>query len=309
MLCYLLHASHLIFTFLSDIAVKNNFQEEKYVWIEKWIHIGAYLVPLCLAIVCAAKGWFVPGLTFCRNDMQGKCDIFKDEECHHEHAIKSYSVFTSIITIEMLIGTATIITLLCTFDKLQKGTDEAIGMQRIVGNARRQRLKQVAWQTGLYLLSFWFGYFPKIVDRFVRMSTGQLNFDLIITANCVFALQGFTIMVIYFALQQRSHKEGVKLHGSISAPDESRHDTVSKIRANAARQRRKSSILSSSLVSKYSFKIFDGSPAQDSPWAAYFEDESLGSGLVETVVEEDLEETQSTETSNLTTSLLERNNQ
>ena len=308
MLCYLLlMTSHLI-SFQSVIAVKNNFQEEKYVWIEKWIHIGAYLVPLCLAIVCAAKGWFVPGLTFCRNDMQGKCDIFKDEECHHEHAIKSYSVFTSIITIEMLIGTATIITLLCTFDKLQKRADEAIGMQRIVGNARRQRLKQVACQTGLYLLSFWFGYFPKIVDRFVRMITGQLNFDLIITANCVFALQGFTIMVIYFALQQRSHKEEVKniLHSAISAPDGSRHDTVSKIRANAARQRRKSSILSSSLVSKYSFKIFDGSPAQDSPWAAYFEDESLGSGLVETVVEEDLEETQSTDTSNLTTSLLER---
>ena len=48
----------------TDVAVKNNFQEEKYAWMEKWIHVEAYLLPVTLAIVAAVEGWINPGLSF-----------------------------------------------------------------------------------------------------------------------------------------------------------------------------------------------------------------------------------------------------
>lgn len=47
-----------------DVALKNNFDESKYSWMEKWIHIGAYLPPLALAITSLALGWIKPGLAY-----------------------------------------------------------------------------------------------------------------------------------------------------------------------------------------------------------------------------------------------------
>jgi len=53
------------FSVLAVVSVKNNFKEESYAWMEKWIHIGAYVPPLIYGIVGAAKRWPGPGLTHC----------------------------------------------------------------------------------------------------------------------------------------------------------------------------------------------------------------------------------------------------
>lgn len=260
------YASLSVYAYL---ALKNNFQEEKYVWIEKWIHMGAYALPLAVGIAGLVKGWFHSALAFCRNDLHVTCDFDEDPDCQSKHAISTVSAFVVIVGIELSIGTLTIIVLLCTFEKIQRKHDAAVGVTRMVESLRRARYKAVAWQTGLYLLSFWFGYAPKIADRLIRITTGRISYDLNIVSNCVFAFQGFTIMAIYFVLQQQSHREHVQV---LPAPAISprHHQTVSKIRENAAKPRRQSSTLGNSV--RYSFHIFDGAPAEDSPFRQYFED-------------------------------------
>ena len=53
------------FSVLALVSVKNNFKEEKYAWIEKWIHLGAYIPPLIFSIFATVRGWMKPGAFIC----------------------------------------------------------------------------------------------------------------------------------------------------------------------------------------------------------------------------------------------------
>lgn len=41
------------FSVLALVSVTHNFKEEKYAWIEKWIHLGAYIPPSIFLIYAA----------------------------------------------------------------------------------------------------------------------------------------------------------------------------------------------------------------------------------------------------------------
>lgn len=47
------------------LGIKNNFNEEKYTWIEKWLHFFAWCAPLGWAITFAVKENFNPVLIGC----------------------------------------------------------------------------------------------------------------------------------------------------------------------------------------------------------------------------------------------------
>ena len=53
------------FSILALVSVKNNFKEEQYAWMEKWIHLGAYVPPFIFVLVAAAHGWIKPGYGLC----------------------------------------------------------------------------------------------------------------------------------------------------------------------------------------------------------------------------------------------------
>jgi hypothetical protein len=53
------------FSVLALVSVKHNFKEEKYVWMEKWIHLLAYVPPLIFVIYASISDWLVPGVAIC----------------------------------------------------------------------------------------------------------------------------------------------------------------------------------------------------------------------------------------------------
>ena len=53
------------FSVLALVSVKNNFKEEKYAWMEKWIHLWAYAPPLIVVIYATVVGWMKPGAYIC----------------------------------------------------------------------------------------------------------------------------------------------------------------------------------------------------------------------------------------------------
>lgn len=280
---------------MTDVAAKNNFQEEKYAWMEKWIHFGAYLLPVALAIVAAIEGWISPGLSFCHLDVT--CDIFDDLDCAHKQESWILAPCFIIIGTELVVGTLVIVYLLCKFDSFQKDLDEAVGLRQMIETARKRRLHDVALQTGLYLASFWFGYIPIIADAIYRLVTHKINYGLVAAAHCLFGLQGFIILVIYFALMNRRRRDSF-FHVFV-APETNEggrgrhqsmmntgHETVAKIRENAANPRRVSR-RSSMDQSRFSFHIFDGSPADDSPWAQYVDENSSVSDTGGTILEDE----------------------
>lgn len=271
---------------IAYIALKNSFEEEKYVWIEKWIHGGAYLFPVTVAIVAAVNGWINPGLSSCVLGAPDDCVFFGGTSCQSHIATRINTTLSVIITIELLTGTLAMVLTLCKFNQIEKEADVAIGMTRIVEIARKRRMKEVAMQIALYLMSFWLGYVPIIIEALVRMCTQHINYELITAANCIFSCQGGIILVIYFVLQQKSRRESACILPGPAAEGRTTRDTctVSQIRANAAMPRRHSS---KTIEDRFSFFIFDGTPAEDSPFAAYFDDDSEHSDLGTTVLEEE----------------------
>jgi len=71
------------FSVLALVSVKNNFKEEKYAWMEKWIHLGAYVPPLIFAIYATVKGWIKAGVALCTFTFYIEVDPDKSHRIFH----------------------------------------------------------------------------------------------------------------------------------------------------------------------------------------------------------------------------------
>jgi hypothetical protein len=268
------HPHSYVFFSLPGVALKNDFKEDKYDWMEKWIHIGTYAPPLTFATVAAVNGWFEPLYAYCTTRRYkadcGEEEHMVDPSCHlpdYDH------IRLVIVFIEILGATLSTIIVLISFKRIQKEKLVNVGMMNIVQKARTQRYKDVVRQLGLYMVSFWLGYILLYIVTFVWIVSGVFSYDWIIACFCLNACQGFMTTVIYFALQRKSRKE---IEGIVPGRGRSAgrmlHPTVSVIRKNAART---TDGVQPSEPSKheYSFNIFDGCPDENSPWLAYLNED------------------------------------
>lgn len=167
---------------------------------------------------------------------------------------------------ELLVATVTIGYLWFNFTKIQSSIDAATGMKKIKEEARQQRTRDVAIQSVLYLSSFWFMYLVNFVTMMLYHSSDDMPYNAQIVANIITGSQGIVLMGVYYGVKQSGYD---KLPIRVHAHDH-RNETVSKIRANAANEAKKPRL---SILSPVSFRIFDGTPAEDSPWAAFLEDD------------------------------------
>ena len=46
------------FSILVLVSIKHNFREVKYAWLEKWIHVGAFVPPLIFVVYAAKEHQF-----------------------------------------------------------------------------------------------------------------------------------------------------------------------------------------------------------------------------------------------------------
>jgi preprotein translocase subunit YajC len=231
------------------VAVKNNFNQGSIKWLEKWIHLWAFGFPIVCLIASGVYMAFHPG-----SDIF--CTISKLEVHYMEPSIK-FVIFTSFIMVDFLIGTGTIIFLWVNFAQIQKQVDNAIGMKRLIESARTQRLKDVAQQAMLYLFLFSYGYFIPVLSLWLDILTeGSWVYTLDIVGACISASQGVVFMIIYFALQRPE-------------PESTCHanNTVEELRQSARQPKKEKK--------RFTFFIFDGTPAEDSPWATLLEVDSF----------------------------------
>mmetsp|Transcript_17852 Transcript_17852/g.27120 ORF Transcript_17852/g.27120 Transcript_17852/m.27120 type:complete len:402 (+) Transcript_17852:332-1537(+) len=247
------------FSVLALVSVKNNFKEEKYAWIEKWIHLGAYVPPLIFVIYATVKGWIKAGVALCTFTYYIEVNPDMSHRIFHK-------VLMGVQFVELLVATITIAYLWFNFTKIQSSIDAAIGMKKIKEEARKQRTRDVAIQSGIYLVSFWFMYIANIVSMFIYYFSDHMPYNTEIVANIITGTQGIILLGVYYGVKQN---DCVKLPTRVSIHDE-RYDTVSKIRANATNQEERPRL---SILNPYTFRIFDGTPAEDSPWAAFLEDD------------------------------------
>ncbi len=175
------------------------------------------------------------------------------------------TIIVGIQFVELLVATITIFYLWVNFTKIQSSIDAAIGMKRIREEARKQRTRDVAIQSGIYLCSFWFMYIANIVAMMMYYLTDRMPYSAQIVANVITGTQGIVLLGVYYGVKQ---SDSVQLPTRVH-PHDDRYETVSKIRANAANQSERPRLS----LAPSSFRIFDGIPAEDSPWAKFLEDD------------------------------------
>merc|ERR1712087_270886 len=97
-------------------------------------------------------------------------------------------------------------------------------------------------QINSYLLSFWGTYILTLSSASYNMVTGDIAYNFVILANCVFSSQGFVIMWIYFRLE-RIGKKGFTLKvGEVDCEKDKRTDSISCHNLTVSDIRRNSTI-------------------------------------------------------------------
>lgn len=273
------------------LGIKNEFQEEKYRWIEIPIHIFAWCVPAAVASIVAVTENFNPkgsGCSLTKAPRGCEADPLIPCERGEDIDMLEYTVGLGVAFLYFIFPPTIVLVMHRWIKRIGRKAEDSRGMQQIRHNARKQMMRQVVKQMSLYLFSFWFTIVPTLIDFVYHTLTGKTIYELLIFANCIFALQGFVMAMVYFALQ-RSGDDEPKLEG-IVAPDMARSSTRTTFRddhrtsvkdiqtnANKVMTSPKSSEIDDDVGKgrreSFGFNIFDGVPDEDSPWAEFFQDE------------------------------------
>ena len=154
------------------------------------------------------------------------------------------------------------------------------GIQKVMETERKEMMTNITKQISLFLLAFWFTFVLGLIhNAYQIISGGGMLYNLLIVANCVYSLQGFVFMIVYFTLEKLGTKKVEEcLPYDISDRENS---TVNEIRTNVQRKIQHSSrrLFSrrDTVVYKSYVNVFDGAMrAENSTWAqfqSYYDDE------------------------------------
>jgi len=273
---------------VSCVAVKNSFMEKNYRHIEKWIHLGAIIVTIPLAIFFLLCKKINPGLSGCFaeeyplgciDDPNVPCQ--RGGDVRNRNVKKIYGGVFLIIT--FVIPAIALLFLRASIRKASRAAIGSKGKKKMMESFRKKALKKLTAQSAFYLLSFWSTHIMNVITFIFFIITGYYQIHLHILGLCSASFQGVVLLLVYFRLEAMKIDAKTGIENGETTRDNTQIQqidaggtrlTVADIRV-AAEAERKS--VDSSL--KYSFNIFDGTPDESSPWANFlnpgddFEDE------------------------------------
>eukprot|EP00580_Thalassiosira_gravida_P006289 CAMPEP_0201639098 /NCGR_PEP_ID=MMETSP0493-20130528/18397_1 /ASSEMBLY_ACC=CAM_ASM_000838 /TAXON_ID=420259 /ORGANISM="Thalassiosira gravida, Strain GMp14c1" /LENGTH=401 /DNA_ID=CAMNT_0048112383 /DNA_START=121 /DNA_END=1326 /DNA_ORIENTATION=- len=256
------------------VGMRNNFKEQNYRWIEKYIHFVAYSIPCMYAIVFAATDNFNPSGSGCwYAKAPWGCETDPEVACQRGRDIKYFAfvVWFTNICLYVIFPTSVVFAMGCWMKKTRKeSASSGSGMTIMREKARKEMMHKVHSQISVYLFSFWATWILTMISTLYQVLTGDLIYDLFIVSHCVFVSQGFVFMVVYFTLQKMGERPAGDNIQSDDAPGQL---TVSDIRSNA--QRSTENQLGAAWQ-KFAVSIFDGDSDPDSPWVRFFNGDGSG---------------------------------
>lgn len=284
MFTYVVPVYYASLSICSFLAVKNNFRQEKYEWIEKWIHSVAYTLSLSLCLVVLAKDSFNPRGTGC-------FIASSPFGCERDPAVQCVrgSVLSDVLILVLAFGNVVIFLIIPSvamvlmghwIKKTSKDADTSDGLRQLQISARKKMMQDVRKQISLYLVSFWIAYICPLANGFVEIATGSPHTTLMIIGNCLSAFQGSVVAMVYFTLQRMTNAPTqltALTYTSDIAERRKQHLTVSKIRTTVESR---DPALGDNLEEvpqhgSFIFFIFDGTPTDDSPWAKYIDQDDF----------------------------------
>eukprot|EP00581_Thalassiosira_minuscula_P007225 CAMPEP_0183706654 /NCGR_PEP_ID=MMETSP0737-20130205/3423_1 /TAXON_ID=385413 /ORGANISM="Thalassiosira miniscula, Strain CCMP1093" /LENGTH=335 /DNA_ID=CAMNT_0025934117 /DNA_START=183 /DNA_END=1190 /DNA_ORIENTATION=+ len=268
------------------LGLKNNYNEDKYRWIEIPVHIIAYLIGSVYAIINAATNNFNPNGSGCWHaKAPWGCESDPDVPCERGEDTGNLGVIMGLTLafLYLIFPPLMAVSMYCWLKKKQKELSgrNSFGMTLIRENARKETMRSAYLQISLYLFSFWFTYIFGLISQVHKILTDELSFNLTVIANCVNALQGFVFMIVYFTLQRMGEAkvEKIQISGKLLSRGFGRQPTVAEIRKNAEKKNERDMAETEDNMEQresFVFNIFDGEPDPDSPWAKFIDPDGFG---------------------------------
>mmetsp|Transcript_17135 Transcript_17135/g.32124 ORF Transcript_17135/g.32124 Transcript_17135/m.32124 type:complete len:450 (+) Transcript_17135:164-1513(+) len=206
------YASLILSAFM---GIRNNFKEEEYAWIELPIHVIAYCIPCGIASTIAATDNFNPSATGCWYAKTPRgCDSDPNVDCVRGQDIKlvGYILWFTTIFVYFIFPALVVLFMYCWMKKniccdLEKtsivmANPNGSGMAIIQEEAKKDMMHSFSLQIALYLFSSLSTWVVILISNLYQLLTGTLLYNLAILGWCIFALQGFVFMVVYFTLQR-----------------------------------------------------------------------------------------------------------
>jgi len=168
------------FVLQAFMGIKNNFNEAKYVWIEKWIHLVAYLIPSAYAIIIAATNNFNPNGSGCWYAKWPKgCDNSNPDapQCRGDDIdLIMYIIGFTQIFLYFIFPPVVIASMYCWIRRIRKEAATKScsgGMLAVRETARREMMQSIYRQITIYLGSFWFIWVPGLISNVYTISLGK----------------------------------------------------------------------------------------------------------------------------------------
>jgi hypothetical protein len=240
----------------SFVAVRNNFNLEKYIWIERWIHIGVYVYPVASGIYLLIIEAF--------NYSGHTCWVASVPlGCGNDSGLVCTRGPQNIWDIQWLIVGAPILILLLV---------PTLMMVSLYVEVRRRpflywiKAETVANQAMWYLLALYWSYLFAAIDLNVLFAKGKTYFSLKLISICVDEMIGFWIMLVY------NHFRDIPVDTSTSTEitDRSQVEEKGENKADVKQELGVSGSMEPELE-VVSFSIFDGSNASGR-WGSFIFD-------------------------------------
>ena len=246
---------YVLLSLYSFLAVWHNFHLERYLWVEKWIHVGVHLFPVGSAVYLLSLQAYnqpgeVPGTTCWIDSLPFGCgDQHADTlPCTRgpQHISQVAGIFAGLPVLFILVFPAVVMGALY----LQVRRHQA----RICLPAQA-----VAQQATVYLAALYWTYALTIIGYSLGWKADKgTGFGLRITGTVIMNLFGFWILLIYYYFWMPPQATVATTTGATSGPKTNHSPTATGVGKESATTARKEASPSPTMVS---FNIFDGTNA------------------------------------------------
>ena len=190
-----------ILSIYSYLAILNKFDESKLRRFEPFFHAVSIVWPLGLTIYGAAKNFFNPLGPFCHvTRSPPQCS---GKTCYHDD-ISLYET-VNLMTLAAVILNATIMSIfIYMLEKRKEIANSSLrGKEQLREELKRKKIKAVAHQTSLYVLSVYVTYGISFFTRALQMSKEDIPFPAAVYATIIISLQGVVNTIVYELTRSR----------------------------------------------------------------------------------------------------------
>lgn len=198
-------------------ALKCEFRQQNIKWIEKYIHFGAFVIPVGSAIYLAYAEMFNPIGSFCWiNAAPEGCDREYSPCVRGSKNIATYVFIFGIIPTACNLIIAPIIIFACyMIEQLKHKKNVTSGRLKgkmiILERARREKSMLIVRQGAIYLLTFYMSYIIPSIAATMQVATQRHNFYLTALSQIFYPMDGLFFTMGYLYLRERKPEVNIKV--------------------------------------------------------------------------------------------------